>query len=308
MRVSISVQSVYNVQDVREGASRMVDRARAARNAGLDALFVGDHHATPIPYYQNSAILGRMLAEWGDRPAGALYLLPLWHPLVVAEQVGTLASVTEGRFILQCAIGPDDNQFPAMGVPVRQRPSRFEQSLSILRRLWAGETVTTGGEDDRFGLREARIAPCPPEPVEVWVGASAPPAIDRAARLGDGWLAAPGLSSGEAAEQLRLYREACDRHDRPVGACAIRRDIYVGESDAEAEQAAAGVIGRGYRGFPGEALILGGIEQVADRFAALASMGYDEVVVRHLVQHPGKVLESIARLAEVRKMVAGVGG
>lgn len=300
MRVSISVQSAYNVDDPREGARRMVDRARAAREAGLDALFVGDHHATALPYYQNTAILGRMLAEWGDRPAGALYLLPLWHPLIVAEQVGTLASLMDGRFILQCAIGPADNQFAAMGVSARQRPSRFEQSLSIVRRLWAGETVTTSGEKDRFELREARIAPCPPEPVEVWIGASAPPAIDRAARVGDGWLAAPGLTPAEAAEQLRLYQEACEHHGRPVGVCAIRRDIYVGETAGEAEQAAAGVVARGYRGFPPEALVVGDAARVAASFAELGEMGYDEVVVRHLVQDPVRVLDSIARLSAVK--------
>ena len=282
----------------------MVDRARAAREAGLDALFVGDHHATAMPYYQNTAILGRMLAEWGDRPAGALYLLPLWHPLIVAEQVGTLASLMDGRFILQCAIGPADRQFPAMGVPVRQRPSRFEQSLSILRRLWAGETVTTGGENDRFELREARIAPRPPAPVEVWIGASAPPAIDRAARLGDGWLAAPGLTPAEAAEQLGLYREACERHGRPVGVCAIRRDVHVGDTVAEAEQASAGVVSRGYRGFPREALVVGDAERVAAAFAAFGESGYDEVVVRHLVQDPARVLDSIGRLAVVRERLA----
>ncbi|MCY3969373.1 MAG: LLM class flavin-dependent oxidoreductase [Acidobacteria bacterium] len=304
MRVSISVQSAYNVDDPREGARRMVDRARAAREAGLDALFVGDHHATALPYYQNTAILGRMLAEWGDRPAGALYLLPLWHPVIVAEQVGTLASLIQGRFILQCAIGPADNQFEAMGVPVRQRPSRFEQSLSILRRLWGGETVTSGGDSDRFGLHEARISPCPPEPVEVWIGASAPPAIDRAARLGDGWLAAPGLTAAEAAGQLGLYREACERHGRPVGVCAIRRDVYVGETVEEAEQAAAGVISRGYRGFPREALIVGDAERVTAAFAELGEMGYDQVVVRHLVQDPARVLQSIGRLAEVRERLA----
>ena len=305
MRVSISVQSAYNVDDPREGARRMVDRARAAREAGLDGLFVGDHHATALPYYQNTAILGRMLAEWGDGPAGALYLLPLWHPLIVAEQVGTLASLIQGRFILQCAIGPADNQFAAMGVPVRQRPSRFEQSLSILRRLWASETVTTGAEGSRYDLREARVSPCPPEPVEVWIGASAPPAIDRAARLGDGWLAAPGLTPAEAAEQLGLYREACERHGRPVGVCAVRRDVYVGETAAEAEAAAAGIISRGYRGFRPEALVVGEAERVAASFAELGEMGYDEVVVRHLVQDPVRVLGSIGRLAGVRERLGG---
>ena len=79
MRIGISLTSAHAVRDPREGARRMVDRARAARDAGLDSLFVGDHHATPIPYYQNSAILGRLLAEWDERPCGALYLLPLWR-------------------------------------------------------------------------------------------------------------------------------------------------------------------------------------------------------------------------------------
>ncbi len=304
MRVSISVQSAYNVEDVREGARRMVDRARAAEAAGLDALFVGDHHATRLPYYQNTAILGRMLAEWGDRPAGALYLLPLWNPLVVAEQVGTLACLIEGRFILQCAIGPDDEQFPAMGIRARQRPSRFEQSLDILRRLWAGEEVTTSGEDDRFGLTNARASPCPPEPVEVWVGASAPSAIDRAARLGDGWLAAPWAVPKEAARQLELYREACRRHGRAVGVSAIRRDVYVGETSAEAEATAGPTIARGYRGFSPEALIVGDPSNVAAALNELGEIGYDEVVVRHLVQDQEKVLASIDRLAEVRAALA----
>lgn len=48
----------------------MIERAAAARRSGLHSLFVGDHHATANPYYQNVPILGRLLAEWGDAPAG----------------------------------------------------------------------------------------------------------------------------------------------------------------------------------------------------------------------------------------------
>jgi alkanesulfonate monooxygenase SsuD/methylene tetrahydromethanopterin reductase-like flavin-dependent oxidoreductase (luciferase family) len=93
MRIGISVNSAYPPGDVRAGAHSMVERARAARDAQLDSLFVGDHHVTATPYYQNSPILGRMLAEWNANPAGALYLLPLWNPVVLAEQVGTLAAI-----------------------------------------------------------------------------------------------------------------------------------------------------------------------------------------------------------------------
>ena len=89
--------------------ARMIERAAAARDADLDSLFVGDHHSTgPGAYYQNVPIMGRLLAEWSDRPAGVLFLLPLWNPVLVAEQIGTLASIHAGRFILQCAIGRDD--------------------------------------------------------------------------------------------------------------------------------------------------------------------------------------------------------
>ncbi|HXL45272.1 MAG TPA: hypothetical protein VN977_01580, partial [Candidatus Binatia bacterium] len=63
MRVGISLTSGHAVKDPREGARWMIERAAAARQAGLDSLFVGDHHATAGPYYQNVPILGRLLAE-----------------------------------------------------------------------------------------------------------------------------------------------------------------------------------------------------------------------------------------------------
>src|SRR5258707_9142280 len=105
MRLGISLTSQHHAADPREGARWMIERAAAAQRAGLDSLFVGDHHATPHPYYQNVPMLGRLLAEWGDNPAGCLFLLPLWNPVLVAEQVGTLAAIARGRFIFQCGLG-----------------------------------------------------------------------------------------------------------------------------------------------------------------------------------------------------------
>ncbi len=293
--------SAHRVRDVRLGARWMVERARAARDAGLDSLFVGDHHSTPAPYYQNTAILGRALAEWDERPAGALYLLPLWHPVLLAEQVGTLASIAQGRFILQCAIGADDAQFPALGVSARQRPSRFEESLDLMRRLWAGESVSSEG---RWVFRDARVAPVPPEPVEVWIGAMASTAIDRAARLGDGWLASPGLTPEQARRQIGHYSGSCERAGRPVGVAAIRRDIYVGESEEEAARTGGAVAKAGYRGFDPEALVIGDARQVADSFRELAAMGYTDVIVRNLVADQKHALGSIERLGRARELVA----
>ena len=125
MRIGVSLRTAFLVDDVRVGARWIVERAAAARDAGLDSLLVGDHHAVPVPYYQNSPLLGRLLAEWGDGPFGSLFLLPLWNPVLVAEQVGTLASLGRGRFILPLAVGGRD-QFAPMGVHVRHRGKQFE--------------------------------------------------------------------------------------------------------------------------------------------------------------------------------------
>ena len=199
MRVGVSLTSSHTVADPREGARWMIERAAAAERAGLDSLFVGDHHATPGPYYQNVPMLARMLAEWTDRPAGCLFLLPLWNPVLVAEQVGTLAAIARGRFIFQCGLGDGLAQFLAMGANIKQRPSAFEEAFGIVKRLLAGETVSSQG---RFVLENARVTPRPAEPVEYWIGASARVSIDRAARIADGWLASPGLTIAGAREQV----------------------------------------------------------------------------------------------------------
>ena len=156
MRIGVSEQSARTTGDPRQGARFMVERAVAARRAGLDSLFVGDHHATSGPYYQNVPITARMLAEWGDAPAGCLFLLPLWNPVLLAEQIGTLAAIAGGRFIVQAGLGDDEGQFAAMGMTLKTRTSAFEQSLDAVRRLLAGEVVSASG---RFTFRNAQ-GPC----------------------------------------------------------------------------------------------------------------------------------------------------
>lgn len=301
MKVGVSLTSRHVVDDPREGARWMIERAAAARRAGLDSLFIGDHHATPEPYYQNTPMLGRLLAEWDDKPAGCLFLLPLWHPTLLAEQIGTLAAIAKGRFIMQVGLGYGEDQFAAMGTTQKARVPAFEESLDVVRRLLAGETVTHYG---RFNLTKARISPRPAEPVDVWFGAGVPVAIDRAARLGDAWLASPSLSVDKAREQLNYYRERCAAHGRTPTALAIRRDVYVGESSADARAVLAAEVARGYRGFPPDALVAGTVEEVVERFAELGQLGYTEVLVRHLTDDHAKVLGSFGRLASVRQALA----
>ncbi len=300
MRIGLSVCSNYPGVAPRDGARNMVERTAAAHSADLDSLFVGDHHITPTPYFQNTPILARMLAQWGPKPVGALYLLPLWHPVLLAEQVATLASIAEGKFILQCALGGDARQSAGMGVDLRQRVAMFESSLATVRRLWAGEAVSLAAP---WNISEARISPLPPESIDVWVGAQAANAIRRTARLAEGWLASPGLTPSQAANDLGHYNQACAEFERQPTAVAIRRDIYVGADPSEARAAVRESIEQGYRGFAPEALMVGSAEEVAAQISAFAAMGYTDIIVRNICQEQSKALACIERLGEVKALL-----
>jgi alkanesulfonate monooxygenase SsuD/methylene tetrahydromethanopterin reductase-like flavin-dependent oxidoreductase (luciferase family) len=233
----------------------------------------------------------------GEAPAGCLFLLPLWHPVLVAEQIGTLAAIARGRFIMQCGLGWGEARFAAVGANIRTRPSAFEEALDIVRRLLAGETVSSSR---RFRVAEASLALRPAEPVEIWIGASAAPAIERAARLAEGWIASPGLTHEEARAQADIYRERCAAYGRQPGAIVLRRDIYVGESSSEARAVLQHALSRGYRGMTAEALTAGSVDEVEERFRAFGKVGYTDILVRHLTNDQPKVLGSLERLAEVR--------
>ena len=178
-------------------------------------------------------------------------------------------------------------------MPLKTRPSRLEEHLTIVRRLLAGERVSHEGRYHH--LSDVSISPVPPEPVPVWIGASARPALERTARMADAWLASPGASGEQLTTAASIYGAAAEREGkRPV--LTIRRDVYVGESDTEAEEAVAPVLARGYRGFAREALVVGSPETVAAEFRKLAALGFEHVLIRHIVFDQEKVLASYRRL------------
>lgn len=294
MRIGISLTTSYPAgTPPRALAAGLVDRVRAARRADLDSLFVGDHHGTgPTNYFQNVPTMARLAAEWGDAPFGILCLLPLWHPVLLAEQVGTLAAFGSGRFVLQVSLGHGHTQFAALGADLHRRVGPFEANLAVLRRLLAGEEVDG-----------VRVAPVPTEPVEFWLGGTADAALDRAARLCDGFLASPELALPAAAERASRYRATCDAAGRDPGPVAIRRDVYVGVDAAEARRTTAPVLAGGYRGFDPDVLVIGSAEEVAGHFEELGRVGYTDVIVRHVAVGQHDVVASTERLADVRALL-----
>jgi alkanesulfonate monooxygenase SsuD/methylene tetrahydromethanopterin reductase-like flavin-dependent oxidoreductase (luciferase family) len=139
--------------------------------------------------------------------------------------------------------------------------------------------------------------------VEVWIGGSAEPSVDRAARLGDAWLGGPELDLEQARRWIDFYRERCEAHGRQPSAVGLRRDAYVGGDSADAQAVVGPIVERGYRGIDPPALVYGSAEEVADGLRVYGDMGYTDILIRHITNEQGLVLGSIERAGRVRELV-----
>jgi alkanesulfonate monooxygenase SsuD/methylene tetrahydromethanopterin reductase-like flavin-dependent oxidoreductase (luciferase family) len=241
-------------------------------------------------------MLGRLLAEWDDRPAGCLFLVPLWHPVLVAEQIGTLAAIASGPFIVQAGLGGGGTQFRAMGVPLRERGSLLEEGVLTIQALLRGETV----DGSRWGISGARIAPLPPQGTEWWIGGTAPAAIDRAARLGDCWYGNADLTPETGATTMAAYRDACARHDRVPVRIPIRKDVFIAETAAEGERVGDELMAAGYRGFERSAVAYGDPPAVAEQLAVFGDLGFTDVIIRTMTAPAEAAARSVELAGEVR--------
>jgi alkanesulfonate monooxygenase SsuD/methylene tetrahydromethanopterin reductase-like flavin-dependent oxidoreductase (luciferase family) len=309
MRIGISIGTAFSTagpRGQREGPLTVVGQMQAANRVGLDSLTLGDHHATgPGGYVQNVPMLGRLLAEWTDRPAGCLFLVPLWNPVLMAEQVGTLAALSSGPFIIQAGLGGGGAQFKAMGADLSQRAARLEEGILVAQALLRGETV----ESELLAIQGARVAPLPPEGTEWWIGGGVERAIDRAARLGDCWYGNADLTPETAARDIALYREACARHDRTPVRIPIRKDVLVAEDRAEAEKVGDALVAGGYRGFERGAVAYGDPESVAEQLSVFGELGFTDVIIRTMSPVPPELGtdaadRSVELAAAVRALLA----
>lgn len=292
MGISIGTSfSTDGPRGLRTGVESVLAQARAADGAGLDHLSLGDHHATgPVGYVQNVPMLGRLTAEWTRRPLGCLFLVPLWNPVLMAEQIGTLATIAPGPFIVQAGVGGGADQFRAMGASLGERGTRTEDGIRSVQALLRGEEVDG-----------ARVAPVPPDGVEWWVGGGVAKAIDRAARLGDCWYGNADLTPDTAAHCLDLYREACARHGREPVRVPIRKDVLITEHAADARRLGDDLVAKGYRGFEAAAVAYGDPDAVAEQLAVYGELGYTDIVIRTMAPVPPEVaVRSVELAGEVR--------
>jgi probable F420-dependent oxidoreductase len=145
----------------------------------------------------------------------AVYVLPLRNIFEVARATGTLAILSNNRFILGAGIGWMKDEFDIYGVDFHTRGKRFDEQLEVLRKLWGGGMVEHHGALIDFPPLE--ISPAPAQAVPIFTGGTAAVALRRAAEKADGWIGAgntPAEVPGILAEFRRL-RQAAQREEEP---------------------------------------------------------------------------------------------
>jgi len=280
--------------DTAEQSRNVLEIAAAAREAGLDGLLFGDNHAIPSFYancFSPVPTLARLMAVTGVMPVGMVLLAPFYQPIVLAEQIGTLAAFAQAPLIVTLANGGRTQTFDAFGIAMTSRARRLEELAVVLRGLLAGESVSFRGR--YLTLDGVRVSPRPRVPVEIWLAGTVPAAVERAGTLGDGWLTGQNVPDDELVRQLDVYREAAARGKRPARA-VLRRDIFVAASDAAANAEVDKILAEGYRGTGKAELLVGSPDTVIERLQHYRRLGFEEVMVRHITGDHQLMLESFS--------------
>jgi probable F420-dependent oxidoreductase len=170
---------------------------------GFDSLWLSEVLTGPVP---DPAVGLAWAAALNPRvKLGTTMLLPGRNVLRLAKQLASLDVLSRGRLLVTLVPGltyPPERE--AIGVEPKQRGAVIDEAMPLLRRLWAGETVSHEGLCGSF--KDVKVTPRPlQQPLEMWLGGNVPSALERCGRLSDGWL--PSLCTPEEAAAGRVVIE-----------------------------------------------------------------------------------------------------
>lgn len=214
--------------------SDTLDQIAWSETLGYRSVWLTEHHFvddgyTPSPFVISGSIAARTIEMLIST---SLMLLPLADPVRMAEDAATLSILSAGRFHLGVGIGYRPLEFEAFHRKVTQRPSLMEEGVELIRRAWAGESLKFDGK--RFQLPDVRVTPVPEHPPMLLIGAMSEPAIERAARLGDGFLSTQNA-------HIPIYLEAIERLGKDPSEASVHAGQWVIiDEDPEATWARVG--------------------------------------------------------------------
>ncbi|MDB5108662.1 MAG: class flavin-dependent oxidoreductase [Candidatus Binatus sp.] len=232
-------QPVPDREKVADFCDQLLDEGMQAEKYGFDGVFFPERHARTECVFPPPLVIMAALAARTKRVSIGTAVLqpPLYNPMHLAEDVAMIDNLSRGRVILGIGMGYHPDYFNLYASPHKQRFSRFEESVEIMRGAWSsGERYSYNGK--RFQFDNVVFSPKPYQPggPPLWIGAAYPEAIARAGRMGDGWIILPFWDSRENLKhQSEIYRENAAKSGRkPV--VVLMRDAWVAPTQEEAER------------------------------------------------------------------------
>jgi alkanesulfonate monooxygenase SsuD/methylene tetrahydromethanopterin reductase-like flavin-dependent oxidoreductase (luciferase family) len=267
----------------------MLEWARLADEAGFDTLGTIDK-----PNYDSWDPLVTLAGVAGvtqrARLATSILLLPPRNEVLVAKHAAVVDQLSGGRLTLGLAQGGREDDFQVLGAPFKGRSQRFEEQVARLREVWAN---ARDSDRDHGALGPAPVQdPGPP----IWIGAQQEKAVERALRIGDGFLFGTAGSAMMAQLTPRL-REAASAQGKTDFAVAGLAYVAVGDNPAKALEEGAHHVLRYYGQLwtePENLIHHGPADKIAEEIAAYADAGLDLLIV--FPQIPS--LDQVERLAE----------
>ena len=216
-------------------AEHILAAARTAESLGFDSVWMFDHLFTPVgieskypytrdgsypmspdtPFFDPVGLFGVLAGATARVKLGTGVLIPAYrHPIVLGKILATIETFAPGRMILGLGAGWMKEEFDATGVGYERRGARLEEYVAALRAVWSGKPSSFDG--DFYSWGEAGFLPAPTSPIPVIIGGHIDRAIDRAARIGDGWAIATqrGWRLNAVVPRIEYLFERLDAHGR----------------------------------------------------------------------------------------------
>jgi alkanesulfonate monooxygenase SsuD/methylene tetrahydromethanopterin reductase-like flavin-dependent oxidoreductase (luciferase family) len=207
-------------------------QVNAAQSAGMNHILIGQHFIFERSrWFQPVPLLARLAGELDShmRLVTQILIAPLYHPVLLGEELATLDVVTGGRLSVGLGLGYIPGEYELFGVPFNERGQRLNETIEILKLMWTQDRVTYHGRHFTLDDIPIHIRPIQQPHPPIWVGAGSPAGIERAARLGDAWPITPQVAPKDLPAQLGGFFDARAKAGRSrSGRQPLRREIMLG--------------------------------------------------------------------------------
>jgi alkanesulfonate monooxygenase SsuD/methylene tetrahydromethanopterin reductase-like flavin-dependent oxidoreductase (luciferase family) len=211
-----------NTRSANQFVSDITAEALYADELGMHSAWIGEHHFNSLGVLSCPDLVLAFIAARTKhiRLAPAVTVLPLHHPIRVAEQWASLDLLSNGRVDFAAGRGYDRREYLPFHVSFEDNQSIFDEGLELVRLLWASdERISHKGK--HYSFEDVRITPRPIQtPIPTYVASFSKPSIELAARLGCGLIVAPfaaAMSFGGLKQVADLYHQSCAKFGTEPG-------------------------------------------------------------------------------------------